>query len=75
MKHRWANGRKAEATQVGTLRLNVRHPEAAGVLTELLFEGDPRLGPDPPGAVVRPERVPGSDPPAMEARFDIVLRR
>jgi hypothetical protein len=53
----------------------VRHPEAAGVLTELLFEGDPALGPDPPGAVVRPERVPGSDPPAMAARFDIVLRR
>lgn len=57
------------------IHFEVRHPEAAGVLTELLFEGDPALGPDPPGAVVRPERVPGSDPPAMEARFDIVLRR
>lgn len=57
------------------IHFEVRHPEAAGVLTELLFEGDPWLGPDPPGAVVRPERVPGSDPPAMAARFDIVLRR
>ena len=57
------------------IHFEVRHPEAAGVLTELLFEGDPWLGPDPPGAVVRLERVPGSDPPAMAARFDIVLRR
>jgi protocatechuate 3,4-dioxygenase beta subunit len=57
------------------IHFEVRHPEVAGVLTELLFEGDPWLGPDPPGAVVRPERVPGSDPPAMAARFDIVLRR
>ena len=57
------------------IHFEVRHPEAAGVLTELLFEGDPWLGPDPPGAVVRPEPVPGSDPPAMAARFDIVLRR
>jgi protocatechuate 3,4-dioxygenase beta subunit len=57
------------------IHFEVRHPEAAGVLTELLFEGDPWLGPDPPGAVVRPERVPGSDPPAMAARFDIMLRR
>jgi catechol 1,2-dioxygenase len=57
------------------IHFEVRHPGAAGVLTELLFEGDPWLGPDPPGAVVRLERVPGSDPPAMAARFDIVLRR
>jgi protocatechuate 3,4-dioxygenase beta subunit len=57
------------------IHFEVRHPEAAGVLTELLFEGDPWLGPDPPGAVVRPERVPGSDPPALAARFDIVLGR
>jgi protocatechuate 3,4-dioxygenase beta subunit len=56
------------------IHFEVRHPDANGVLTELLFEGDPRLGPDPPGAVVRLARVPGSDPPAMAARFDIVLR-
>lgn len=35
MKHRWANGRKADATQVGTLRLNVRHPEAADLVWEI----------------------------------------
>ena len=35
---------------------------------------DPALGPYPPGAVVRPTPVPGSDPPALSARFDIVLR-
>jgi uncharacterized secreted protein with C-terminal beta-propeller domain len=29
MKQRWANGRLAEPAQVGTLRLNVRQPEAA----------------------------------------------
>ena len=57
------------------IHFEVRHPEAVRALTELLFEGDLWLGPDPPGAVVRLERVPGSDPPAMAARFDIVLRR
>jgi hypothetical protein len=51
----------------------VRHPDADGLLTELLFEGDPQLPPDPPGAVTRPEPVPGSDPPLLRARFDIVL--
>jgi catechol 1,2-dioxygenase len=56
------------------IHFEVRHPEATGVLTELLFEGDPWLGPDPPGVVVRPTRAPGSDPPALHARFDIVLR-
>jgi protocatechuate 3,4-dioxygenase beta subunit len=55
------------------IHFEVRHPEADGVLTELLFEGDPRLGPYPPGVVVRPATVPGSDPPALHARFDIVL--
>jgi protocatechuate 3,4-dioxygenase beta subunit len=55
------------------IHFEVRHPDAAGLLTELLFEGDPALGPDPPGAVVRPTPVPGSDPPALSARFDIVL--
>ncbi|HEU4897669.1 MAG TPA: hypothetical protein VFX88_08875 [Actinomycetota bacterium] len=55
------------------IHFEVRHPDATGVLTELLFEGDPQLSPDPPGVVVRPARVPGSDPPALHARFDIVL--
>jgi uncharacterized secreted protein with C-terminal beta-propeller domain len=32
LQHRWANGRKADPTQVGTLRLNVRQPEAADVV-------------------------------------------
>ncbi|HYN19128.1 MAG TPA: hypothetical protein VEY96_13725 [Actinomycetes bacterium] len=57
------------------IHFEVRHPDAAGVLTELLFEGDPWLRPDPPGAVVRLTPVPGSNPPALAARFDIVLRR
>jgi protocatechuate 3,4-dioxygenase beta subunit len=55
------------------IHFEVQHPDAAGLLTELLFEGDPWLGPNPPGAVVRPTPVPGSDPPALAARFDIVL--
>jgi catechol 1,2-dioxygenase len=55
------------------IHFEVRHPDAAGLLTELLFEGDPWLGPDPHGAVVRLTPVPGSDPPALAARFDIVL--
>ena len=55
------------------IHFEVQHPDATGVLTELLFEGDPHLGPYPPGVVVRPTRVPGSDPPDLRARFDIVL--
>jgi protocatechuate 3,4-dioxygenase beta subunit len=55
------------------IHFEVRHPDADGLLTELLFEGDPQLPPDPPGAVTRPEPVPGSDPPLLRARFDIVL--
>ncbi len=31
LHHRWENGRKAEATVVGTLRLTLRHPEGADV--------------------------------------------
>ena len=56
------------------IHFEVTHPDADGLVTELLFEGDPWLGPDPPGAVVRLTPVPGSDPPAVRARFDIVLR-
>jgi protocatechuate 3,4-dioxygenase beta subunit len=56
------------------IHLEVSHPDGDGLLTELVFEGDPWLGPDPPGAVARLEPLPGSDPPAVQARFDIVLR-
>jgi hypothetical protein len=56
------------------IHVEVRHPDAAGLLTELLFAGDPYLGPDPHGAVVAPAPVPGADPPTLQARFDIVLR-
>jgi protocatechuate 3,4-dioxygenase beta subunit len=55
------------------IHFEVRHPEADGLLTELLFEGDPHLGPDPPGAVVKLEPAPGSGQGALQARFDIVL--
>jgi Dioxygenase len=56
------------------IHFEVRHPDATGLLTELLFEGDPRLQPGVLGEVVAPTPVPGSDPPALRARFDIVLR-
>src|SRR5258708_4919966 len=29
LKHSWTNGHKADPTQIGTLRLTVRHPEGA----------------------------------------------
>jgi Dioxygenase len=57
------------------IHFEVRHPEAAGLLTELLFEGDPQLQPGVVGEVVAPIPVPGSDPPTLRARFDIVLGR
>lgn len=55
------------------IHFEVRHPDAEGVLTELLFEGDPWLRPGTLGEVVALTPVPGSDPPALAARFDIVL--
>jgi protocatechuate 3,4-dioxygenase beta subunit len=55
------------------IHFEVRHPDADGLLTELLFEGDPWLGPDPPGAVVPLTPAPGPGPAALRARFDIVL--
>jgi protocatechuate 3,4-dioxygenase beta subunit len=55
------------------IHFEVRHPDADGLLTELLFEGDPWLGPDPPGAVVKLAPAPGSGAGALQARFDIVL--
>jgi hypothetical protein len=56
------------------IHFEVQHPDATGLLTELLFEGDPRLQPGVVGEVVAPTPVPGSDPPVLRARFDIVLR-
>jgi Dioxygenase len=53
----------------------VQHPDTTGLLTELLFEGDPWLQPGALGEVVAPTPVPGSAPPELRARFDIVLRR
>jgi protocatechuate 3,4-dioxygenase beta subunit len=55
------------------IHVEVRHPDAGGLLTELLFAGDPALGPDPPGEVAELEPVAGADPPTLQARFDIVL--
>ena len=56
------------------IHVEVQHPDATGLLTELLLEGDPWLPPDPPGVVMRPAPVPGSDPPTLLVRFDIVLQ-
>jgi protocatechuate 3,4-dioxygenase beta subunit len=56
------------------IHFEVRHPDATGVLTELLFEGDPWLRPGTLGDVVALARAPGPDGPALHARFDIVLR-
>jgi hypothetical protein len=45
-------------------------------MTELLFEGDPNVLPGTrQGQVARPAPVPGSRPPLLRARFDIVLPR
>lgn len=35
LKHRWANGRRADGTQVGTVRLTVRHPEGMDLAWEI----------------------------------------
>ena len=56
------------------IHFEVQHPDATGLLTELLFEGDPWLQPGALGEVVAPTPVPGSAPPELRARFDIVLR-
>jgi protocatechuate 3,4-dioxygenase beta subunit len=56
------------------IHFEVQHPDATGLLTELLFEGDPWLRPGALGEVVAPTPVPGSNPPQLRARFDIVLR-
>jgi hypothetical protein len=56
------------------IHLEVLHPDATGLLTELVFAGDPYLGPDPPGEVMRPTPVPGANPAALQAHVAIVLR-
>jgi catechol 1,2-dioxygenase len=58
------------------IHFEVRHPDAGGLMTELLFEGDPALVPgSQQGHVARLTTVAGSDPPLLRASFDIVLPR
>jgi protocatechuate 3,4-dioxygenase beta subunit len=55
------------------IHVEVGHPDAGGLMTELLFEGDPALRPGVQGHVARLTTVAGSDPPLLRAGFDIVL--
>jgi protocatechuate 3,4-dioxygenase beta subunit len=58
------------------IHFEVRHPDAGGLMTELLFEGDPSVFPGTQqGHVARLTPVAGSDPPLQRASFDIVLPR
>ena len=57
------------------IHFEVSHPDAGGLMTELLFEGDPSLSPGVQGHVARLTTVAGSDPPLLRAGFDIVLPR
>jgi catechol 1,2-dioxygenase len=58
------------------IHFDVRHADAGGLMTELLFEGDPDVIPGTQqGHVARLTTVAGSDPPLLRARFDIVLPR
>jgi protocatechuate 3,4-dioxygenase beta subunit len=57
------------------IHFEVSHPDAGGLMTELLFEGDPSLSPGVQGHVARLTAVAGSDPPLQRASFDIVLPR
>jgi catechol 1,2-dioxygenase len=58
------------------IHFDVRHPDAGGLMTELLFEGDPNVLPGTQqGHVARLTTVAGSDPPLLRAPFDIVLPR
>ena len=57
------------------IHFEVSHPDAGGLMTELLFEGDPSLSPGVQGHVARLTSVAGSDPPLLRASFDIVLPR
>jgi protocatechuate 3,4-dioxygenase beta subunit len=53
------------------IHFEVSHPDADGLMTELLFEGDPAVQSN----VARLTTVAGSDPPLQRASFDIVLPR
>jgi catechol 1,2-dioxygenase len=58
------------------IHVEVSHPDAGGLMTELLFEGDPAVVPGTQqGHVARLTPVAGSDPPLQRASFDIVLPR
>jgi protocatechuate 3,4-dioxygenase beta subunit len=58
------------------IHFEVGHPDARGLMTELLFSGDPSLDPSRDAApVAQLTRVAGADPPLLHARFDIVLPR
>jgi protocatechuate 3,4-dioxygenase beta subunit len=58
------------------IHFEVSHPDAGGLMTELLFEGDPSVVPGTQqGHVARLTTVAGSDPPLRRASFDIVLPR
>jgi catechol 1,2-dioxygenase len=57
------------------IHFEVSHPDAGGLMTELLFEGDPSLSPGVQGHVARLTAVAGSDPSLQRASFDIVLPR
>ena len=58
------------------IHFEVSHPDARGLMTELLFEGDPAVVPGTQqGHVARLTTVAGSDPPLQRASFDIVLPR
>jgi protocatechuate 3,4-dioxygenase beta subunit len=56
------------------IHFDIRHPNAHGLMTELDFAGDPALDPGEAAAEVVPvTRIPGSQPPTLRARFNIVL--
>jgi protocatechuate 3,4-dioxygenase beta subunit len=64
-------GRYPDARAPAHIHFEVSHPKAKGVLTELLFAGDPYLDAvAEPGAVARVSRAGGT----LTASFDIVLR-
>jgi hypothetical protein len=64
-------GRYPDARAPAHIHFEVGHPKAKGILTELLFAGDPYLdAAAEPGAVARVTRAGGM----LTASFDIVLR-
>src|SRR5438552_3007318 len=51
LKHQWLNGRKMDGTVVGSLRLNVRHPESMEVVWQVNGE--------PGSTLIQPFQVSG----------------